>query len=540
MPLHLRGIRLTPDEDRTDLKTVLAGILHIPPDRIRSLRILKRSIDARHDVRILYQVEISTDREEELYCRLKATEGILVDRAETDPPLFVIQKKIFPQRPVIVGFGPAGIFASLLLARAGAEPIVLERGRSMENRVGDVASFWAEGAFQPESNVCFGEGGAGTFSDGKLTTGKRSAAIPWLLSELVAAGAPGEILYEARPHIGTDRLRGVIVALRKKIESLGGEIRFETRMAEILLQEGRLRGIRLQNGEEIETDTLLLATGHGAADTYEVLQRAGVGMESKPLAMGVRIEHPQDMLDRVQYGRWAGHSRLGASLYRLTYRDRTQDRGVYSFCMCPGGRVIAANSQAGRIVTNGMSHFARTSGYANSGLVVTVAPKDFSSREPLSGLAYLRGWEETAYRAGGENYFAPAQRVTDFLRRTVSSTLPETTYRPGVCTRDLHELLPDFVATGLKRAIRAWGRRMPGFVSEEGVLIGVETRTSSPVRILRGTDYVSVTVKGLYPLGEGAGYAGGIVSSALDGVYCVLSLLGIEAVKDRGKAPRSS
>ncbi len=540
MPLHLRGIRLTPDEDRTDLKKVLAGYLHLSPDRIRTLRILKRSIDARHDVRILYEVEITTDGEGELYRRLKSVKGISVDRTETTSPPFVIQKKIFPRKPIIVGFGPAGIFAALLLARAGAEPIILERGRPMEDRVGDVSAFWSKGAFLPESNVCFGEGGAGTFSDGKLTTGKRSAAIPWLLSELVEAGAPGEILFEAHPHVGTDRLRDVIVALRKKIDSLGGEIRFESRMSEILLREGRVRGVRLQNGEKIETETLLLATGHGASDTYETLDQAGVGMEPKPLAIGVRIEHPQKMLDQVQYGRWAGHPRLGASLYRLTYRDRMQERGVYSFCMCPGGEVIAANSQTGRVVTNGMSHFARQSGYANSGLVVNVSPKDFGNTEPLSGLSYLKEWEEAAFRAGGENYFAPAQRVTDFLKRAVSSTLPDTTYRPGVCSRDLHEVLPDFVTTGLKRALRVWGKRIPGFVSEEGVLVGVETRTSSPVRVVRGKDYASMTVKGLYPIGEGAGYAGGIISSALDGVYCVLSLLGIDQVRGREKRSKTS
>jgi len=514
---------------------VLADLLHIPSGRIRSLHILKRSIDARHDVRILYTVEISADGEEELLKIIREKEGISAEIVMPPGPPFVLHKKSFYKRPVVVGFGPAGIFAALLLARAGAEPIVLERGRPMQERVRDVSTFWSKGVFRSESNVCFGEGGAGTFSDGKLTTGKRSAMIPWLLSEFVKAGAPSEILYEAYPHIGTDRLRGVIVALRKEIESLGGEVRFGSRMTGILVKNGRLCGLGLENGEKIETDRLVLATGHGAEDTYAVLERAGVAMEQKPLAVGVRIEHPQGRLDRVQYGRWAGHPRLGPSRYRLTYRDRKQDRGVYTFCMCPGGQVIAANSQPGRIVTNGMSRFGRASGYADSGLVVSVRREDFSGRGPLAGLAFLRKWEEAAFRAGGENYSAPAQRVTDFLRRTVSSSLPETTYRPGVYSCDLHAVLPDFVTTGLKGALRVWGKKIPGFISEDGILIGVETRTSSPVRLVRGKDYASVTVRGLYPLGEGAGYAGGIVSSALDGVYCVLSLLGMEGLECHGR-----
>ncbi|MEK6777018.1 MAG: FAD-dependent protein [bacterium] len=531
MPLLLSEIRLTPDQDTLDLKQVVAGLIQILSSEIISFRIVRRSIDARQDVRILYQVEISVPDEDLLLQRLSGTQGLRAERVIPLPVFPIIKQSRFDSRPVVIGFGPAGIFASLVLARSGAKPIVLERGRRMKERIRDVEVFWSQGAFLPESNVCFGEGGAGTFSDGKLTTRKRAPEIPWILQELVDAGAPFEILYESRPHIGTDRLRRVIVALHDKIESAGGEVRFNSRMTDLVVRDGAVRGVLVNHQEEIETGTVILALGHGAGDTLEALLAAGVRMEPKPLAVGVRIEHPQDIIDRAQYGRWAGHGRLGPSDYRLTFRDSVQGRGAYSFCMCPGGKVIAANAEPESVVTNGMSAYHRNSGYANSGMVVTIHQDDFGSPQPLSGLAFLRRMEKAAFRMGGGDYSAPAQRVTDFLRDKTSAALPPVTYRPGVVSADLQGLLPDFVTLSLKRALHTWGRKIPGFLADEAVMIGIETRTSSPVRILRGEDYASISVKGLYPVGEGAGYAGGIVSSALDGVQCIQSILQSKGIK---------
>lgn len=523
---------MTPDQDESELKGIAAGLLQVPPSEIHSLRIVSKGVDARRDVRLIYQVEITCTDEEGLCRKWRDRTDLSVRKVQRPAAAapFAARSRL-ARRPVVVGFGPAGIFAALILARAGAEPIVLERGAPLPERVREVTAFWSTGSFLPESNACFGEGGAGAFSDGKLRTRKRSPAIPWFLRELVDAGAPSEILYDVRPHIGTDRLPGVIVALREKIEAAGGEVRFRSRVTDILVHKGRVSGVQVNAGEEILTDTVILSPGHGAGDTFEWLLGRGVRMEPKPLAMGVRVEHPQEVIDRCQYGRWAGHARLGPADYRLTYRDRARQRGVYSFCMCPGGRVIAANPEKGAVVTNGMSAYARDSGYANSGLVVTVRPEDFWDTGPLSGLAFLRESERHAYRMGGGNYFAPAQRVTDFLKNRTSSTLPEVTYRPGVLSSNLKTLLPDFVTGGLARGLEAWGRKMPGFVSEEAVLIAVETRTSSPVRILRGRDFCSINTQGLYPAGEGAGYAGGIVSSALDGVECACAIL-----QDKGAA----
>jgi hypothetical protein len=535
MPLLLSEIRLSPDQDALDLKGVVAGLLQIPPSEITSLRIVRKTVDARHDVRILYQMEIVCADENAVYQKCKKRKNISIRRVETScPSARPVHRSRFAKRPIVVGFGPAGIFASLLLARSGAEPIVLERGGPIRERAREVESFWSQGVFLPDSNVCFGEGGAGTFSDGKLYTRKRSPEITLFLQELVDAGAPSEILYESRPHIGTDRLRRVILNLRQKIENLGGEVRFRSRMTDLLVRESRVCGVEVNGKEEIETDTVILAPGHGAGDTLKTLLKRGARMESKPLAMGVRVEHAQDIIDKAQYGRWAGHQQLGPSDYRLTYKDHQFNRGVYSFCMCPGGRVIAANPESGSVVTNGMSTYRRNSGYANSGLVVTVRSDDFGESGPLSGLAFLGEKERSAFRMGGENYSAPAQRVTDFLRNRTSSTLPPVTYRPGVVSSDLNRLLPEFVSGSLKNALGAWGRKISGFVSEDVVLMGVETRTSSPVRILRGEDYASVSLKGLYPVGEGAGYAGGIVSSALDGVQCIRILLNEFDVERQG------
>ncbi len=533
MPLLLTGIRLTPDQDRGDLKKIVAALLKVSPGDIRSLRIVRRSVDARHDARVLYQVEIAVSDEEALCRMFQNSRTLSVRRSQLEASAPAIEKARFALRPVVVGFGPAGVFAALVLAEAGAAPIVLERGRPMQERVRDVHAFWSGGGFSPESNACFGEGGAGTFSDGKLTTGKRSPDVPWLLQQFVRAGADGSILYESRPHIGTDRLRAVIVNLRKRIETLGGEIRFESRVTDVILRNGRIRAVHVNASEELAADMVILATGHSAGDTYEALHRVGLKMNPKPLALGVRIEHPQQMIDRAQYGRWAGHERLGPADYRLTFRDTVGRRGVYSFCMCPGGSIIAANPEAGNVVTNGMSRFRRDSGYANSGLVVTVNCEDFGGAEPLAGLAYLRQQEQTAFRMGGGGYRAPAQRVSDFLRGRASSNLPQVTYRPGVSAVDLAALLPPFVTEGLRRALPAWNHKLPGFVSEEAVLVGAETRTSSPVRVVRKENYASVSAEGLYPVGEGAGYAGGIVSSALDGVRCaqhVLESLGVGSV----------
>ena len=515
---------------------------------VAQIDVFKRSYDARKKsaVQLIYTLDITLAPgmdEAALLARHAADPQV---RPSPDTRYHFIGKADagFPSaaqpRPVIVGFGPCGLFAALVLAQMGLQPIVLERGKPVRERTKDTWALWRQGVLTPESNVQFGEGGAGTFSDGKLWSqiSDPRHLTRKVLTEFVKAGAPDEILFVAKPHIGTFRLVGVVEKMRAEIEALGGEIRFGQRLADVLIEDGQLRGCTLASGETIRTDHLVLALGHSARDTFEMLHARGVFMEAKPFSVGLRIEHPQSLIDKARFGPSAGHPMLGAADYKLVHHARN-GRSVYSFCMCPGGTVVAATSEPGRVVTNGMSQYSRNERNANAGIVVGISPQDYrqdagqdgaagTTVSPLDGIAFQRFWESRAYALGGENYQAPGQLVGDFvagrhgkaLAREVGSVLPS--YQPGVLLTDLNEpgrgSLPDAALQAIREALPAFERQIPGFAMADAVLTGVETRTSSPLRISRGRDLQSLNVKGLYPAGEGAGYAGGIMSAGVDGI----------------------
>ena len=431
-------------------------------------------------------------------------------------------------RPVVVGMGPCGFFAALILAEMGFRPIVIERGKIVRERTKDTFRFWRKAELNPGSNAQFGEGGAGTFSDGKLYSQIKDPRHLGrkVLTEFVAAGAPEEILTVAKPHIGTFRLVTMVENIRAKIEALGGEIRFETQVTDILVEEkaGRRRvtGVVLSTGETLACEALVMALGHSARDTFEMLHARGVFFEAKPFSIGVRIEHPQSVIDRARFGVSAGHPILGAADYKLSHQA-ANGRGVYSFCMCPGGTVVAAASEPGRLVTNGMSQYSRRERNANAGIVVGVTPADFpgdAKANPLAGIAFQRRWEEAAFKAGGGAWAAPGQRVGDFLAGRPSTALGAVipSYKPGVHPTDLALCLPDYAVEAMREALPRFARQIPGFAMDDAVMTGVETRTSSPVRMTRGEDFQSLNTSGLYPAGEGAGYAGGILSAAVDGI----------------------
>ncbi len=423
----------------------------------------------------------------------------------------------------MIGAGPCGFMAALTLAQMGLRPIVLERGKVVRERTVDTFALWRKGVLTPESNVQFGEGGAGTFSDGKLYSQVRDPRFLGrrVLEEFVKAGAPEEILYLAHPHIGTFRLVSMVEHIRAEIEAAGGEYRFGTRVDGLVLEEGtqRVKGVRTAEGEVIATDHVVMAVGHSARDTFAMLQQAGVQMQAKPFSIGVRIEHPQSVIDTAQFGPSAGNPLLGAAEYRLVHHA-SNGRGVYSFCMCPGGTVVAATSEEGQVVTNGMSQYSRAERNANSGMVVDLRPGEDYPDDPLAGMAFQRHWERKAFEAGGRSYKAPAQRVGDFLAGRPSTTLGAVvpSYKPGVTPADLSTCLPDFAVAALREALPLFDRKLKGFAMEDAVMTGVETRTSSPLRIPRGVDGQSLSTPGLYPAGEGAGYAGGILSAGIDGI----------------------
>jgi uncharacterized protein len=427
-------------------------------------------------------------------------------------------------RPVVIGFGPCGLFAALVLAQMGFRPIVLERGKPVRQRTKDTWGLWRKNTLNPESNVQFGEGGAGLFSDGKLYSQIKDPKFYGrkVLHEFVAAGAPEEILYVSKPHIGTFRLTGVVTRMREQIEALGGEVRFQQHVKDLRIEDGALRGVVLDGGEVVEAAHAILALGHSARDTFRMLHARGVYMEAKPFSVGFRIEHPQSLIDRARLGRYAGHPLLGAADYKLVHHA-ANGRSVYSFCMCPGGTVVAATSEPGRVVTNGMSQYSRNERNANAGIVVGIAPEDFPGgieAGPLAGIALQEELESRAYVLGGGDYLAPAQLVGDFLKGQASSALGEVepSYKPGVHLTDLATALPGYAITAIREALPAFDRQIRGFARPDAVLTGVETRTSSPLRITRGEDYQSRNTRGLYPAGEGAGYAGGILSAGVDGI----------------------
>ena len=523
--IKLEGLRLPPGSGEANLRAQAARLLRLAPSDIRDLQILRRSIDAREGVAVIYTVCATVDSEPAV---LRRCRNWKVGRLEPGPAYRLPEPLPPPEAaPVVAGAGPAGLFAALVLAEAGQRPILLERGRPVEAREADVERFWSTGQLDPASNVQFGEGGAGAFSDGKLNTGTKDLRHRFILERLVSCGAPPDILVDAKPHVGTDYLHTVLQNLRQKLTALGADIRFETQLVDLRTEHGVLTGVELSGPEGRETlpcRSLILAPGHSARDTFETLYKRGVPMEAKPFAVGLRIEHRQADCDAAQYRQYAGHPGLPASTYKLSCH-LPNGRGVFSFCVCPGGEVVAAASEPERIVTNGMSEFARDKENINGAILVNVTPEDFG-KDALAGVAFQRQLEEAAYALGGGGYRAPAQRVEDFLARRPSGGPGRVrpSYRPGVTWTDLHECLPPFVAAALEEALPILGRKLRGYDAPDAVLTAVESRSSSPLRVLRGPDGQSA-LGGLYPCGEGAGYAGGILSAAADGMKSAEALL---------------
>lgn len=530
--LKLEQVKRRPEESEDCLREKAASLLRIPPEEILSLTILRRAVDARPPICLVYTLAVEVKNEGAVLRRSRCRQAspYLPQRytftgTESAPNWHQTAPNVLP--PVVVGAGPAGLFATLLLARAGLRPILLERGQPVEQRQKDVENFWSGGPLLPNSNVQFGEGGAGAFSDGKLNTGTKDPRHRFILEELVSCGAPESILVDAKPHVGTDMLHIALKNMRKKLLSLGADIRFCHRLEGVETRQGQLTGITVAHGEEIyalPVRNLILALGHSARDTVERLYGQGLFMEAKPFAVGVRIEHLQSRMDAVQYKEYAGHPALPVSSYKLSCH-LPDGRGVFSFCVCPGGQVVAAASEPRRTVTNGMSEYARSGENINGGLLVGVSPRDFGSDHPLAGIAFQRRLEEAAYRLGG-GFTAPCQRVEDFLHHRPSTGCASVrpSYRPGVRYADLHDCLPDFIAGALEQALPLLDKKLPGFADGDALLTAVESRSSAPVRIPRNEDYES-NITGLYPCGEGAGYAGGILSAAADGMRCAEKIL---------------
>lgn len=519
--LRITELKLPLDHPENMLKTAIFDRLGISTEELITYTIFRQGFDARkrNAILLVYTLDVETTNEQAILNRLQDDPHISLTPDSTYR--FVTQASKDPaQRPVIIGTGPCGLFAGLILAQMGFRPIILERGKEVRERTKDTFGLWRKGVFNPESNVQFGEGGAGTFSDGKLHTqikdpnhyGRK------VLTEFVKAGAPPEILHVSKPHIGTFRLVTVVEQLRATIESLGGEIRFQNRVDDIIIDNGQVRGVTLASGETINTAHVLLAVGHSARDTFKMLYDRGVYIEAKPFSIGFRIEHPQSLIDTCRFGSNAGHPLLGAADYKLVHHC-SNGRSVYSFCMCPGGTVVAATSEPGHVVTNGMSQYSRNERNANSGIVVGITPDDYPGH-PLAGIYFQRRLEAGAFKLGGETYEAPGQLVGDFLAKRPSSALGtvQPSYTPGVHLCDLSSALPDYAIAAIREAIPAFDKKIKGFAMKDAVLTGVETRTSSPIRIKRNEHYQSMNIKGLYPAGEGAGYAGGILSAAVDGI----------------------
>ena len=523
--IELKNLTVPAVEGPEGVYAAAARALGVPQSQIKTLEILRRSVDARRKnaISFVFTVAVSLEGEDAL---LEKARGKFRRYQPPEPYRFPYSHLTAEKRPVVVGMGPAGLFAALCLAEAGVPPIVIERGQPVERRVKDVNRFWETGALDTSSNVQFGEGGAGTFSDGKLTTGISDARIPFVLRRFVEFGAPEDILYLSKPHIGTDRLRALLVNMRRHLISLGCDIRFSARLADIDTADGRVRALRVESeggAYTLPADYVLLAPGNGARDTFEMLMSRGVKLTPKNFSVGVRIEHLQSAIDAANYGKAATLGTLPASDYKLAVHLK-DGHSVYTFCVCPGGHVVAAASESGRVVTNGMSYYARNGQNCNGGLLVSVTPDDFG-HDALDGIAFQRRLEEAAYQYGGGGYRAPAQLLGDFLAKRPSaghrSVVP--TYRPGVKFCNLWDVLPDFVCRALAEAIPEMDRKVRGFAHPDAVLTAVETRSSSPVRIER-EDGQSVSLKGLFPAGEGAGYAGGIMSAAVDGIRAAEAL----------------
>lgn len=525
--LRLTEVKLPLDHPEGTLRAAICQRLGIKDGELVNFSIFRRGYDARKKsaIILIYTLDVEVCNEAAVLKRLKGERTVMPSPDTTYR--FVAQAPAeLPTRPVVIGTGPCGLLAGLLLAQMGFKPIILERGKAVRERTKDTWGLWRQGELNPESNVQFGEGGAGTFSDGKLHSQIKDPHHHGrkVLEEFVKAGAPEEILYVSKPHIGTFRLVSMVEKMRASILALGGEVRFGCKVEEIEIDRadgapGQVRGVVLAGGERIATDHVVLAVGHSARDTFQMLYDRGVFIEAKPFSIGVRIEHPQSIIDRARFGSFAGHPLLGAADYKLVHHCGN-GRSAYSFCMCPGGQVVAATSEPGRVVTNGMSQYSRAERNANSGIVVGITPEVDYPGHPLAGIEFQRHWESKAFEAGGGTYAAPAQRVGDFLKGQPSEACGEVdpSYQPGVHWTDLSLCLPPFVVAALREALPAFERQIPGFAMADAVMTGVETRTSSPIRIKRGDDLQSINTRGLYPAGEGAGYAGGILSAGVDGI----------------------
>ncbi len=537
MWLKYNQLKIGLDGSEEQLRSNLAVKLELPAERIKNLNIQHKSLDARHKNNIffiftlLFEIDFTEyELETVLKCHpnLSVAQSVTADPELEPNPSELARSRAWKKiqcssRPVIVGAGPAGLFAGLKLAASGLRPVIIERGDGLAERVEKVNRFWQKSILDPNSNIQYGIGGAGTFSDGKLMTRVKDPALPEILQWMVKCGGPPEILYWQYPHIGTDLLREVVTRLQEKIIDYGGEFRFQSCLTDFTMTEGRLQSITVNHQTIVETNIMLLAIGNSSRDTYELLVQKGMQLIPKAFAIGLRIEHPQDMINKAQYGQWAGHPRLGPAEYHLTFQHQPTGRGVYSFCMCPGGVVVGATSEMNAVVTNGMSYQARNSGIANSAIIVTVGLKDFGYNSDkdsvLAGLNFQRNLEQKAFQLGGSDYSAPVQKVGDFLHKKRSEDFNQLkpTYLPGYVPANLWDLLPDDVCDAIADGIRFFGRRIKGFDWPEAVLTGVETRTSAPVRIMRNQLREAENLTGVYPVGEGAGYAGGIISSALDG-----------------------
>lgn len=516
--IRVSGLKLSVEDERSNIKGALIKKLRINERDLLGYKIFKQSIDARKSdmIYFIYTVDVELKNEEFLMKGFNDKDITITPGMDYEYVQFGSEKMEF--RPVIVGTGPAGLFAGIILSEMGYKPVLLERGADVDARTEAVQKFWNQGELDTECNVQFGEGGAGTFSDGKLTTLIRDKRCRKVLEEMILAGAPEEILYSYKPHVGTDILRTVVKNIREKIKGLGGEVRFNSKVTDIMINENKVEGVIVNGHERLDTGVLMLAPGHSARDTFEMLYSRGITMAPKPFSIGVRIEHPQELVDRAQYKKFAGHRKLGAADYKLAYHA-SNGRSAYTFCMCPGGVVVDASSEEGCVVTNGMSEYVRSAQNANSALLVGVSPEDFGSDHPLAGVEFQRQWERKAFTLGGSNYNAPAQLVGDFLAGRPSTELGTVapSYKKAVRLSDLKECLPGYVIETIKEAIPVLDKKLRGFALPDAVMTGVETRSSSPVRITRSENF-EAGVRGLYPAGEGAGYAGGIVSAAVDGI----------------------
>ncbi len=521
MVLMLRDIALHLGEEEACLPDKIAEILEMNRQDIKSWKIVRKGIDARRktDILRIYAVEFSCTDERGLLKHNSENKALEIVKNDTGYAINVVKTQ---PDVLVVGMGPAGLFSALALAESGARVTLVERGRPVAERLKDVRTFWSDGILNPASNIQFGEGGAGTFSDGKLTSRLTHPAIRYVLNRLVGFGAPEEILWQAKPHVGSDRLRRVMTNFREHLLRVGVDIRFSSCLTGFELSNGRVSAGLVNDAERIGCEHIVLALGHSARDTYEMLADSGVKLEQKPFAVGVRIEHPLELINQIQYG-MRGHPQLPSADYRLAWNDPDTGRGIYSFCMCPGGMVINASSEGDGVVVNGMSDFRRNAPRSNSALVVSVATDDFSGSDALAGIRFQRKWERAAYRAGGGGWHAPAQPLMEFL--TGRGGRLDSSCQPAVVHADLNACLPEFAVTALRKALPHFNQRMRGFVGTEATLVGVETRTSAPLRIVRDQHGESVSHKGLFPAGEGAGYAGGIMSAAVDGIKVAVSIL---------------